>query len=234
MGPHLGRAGREGGPRRRISQSDERGLFMRKLLIIATAALLAVPAAASSAAPETRRAGADVIRMAFASFLHHPRDGGAPTLYFGAGLGFNLGDDHAFAGRGPCHRKEHRGRRFWSCSASARGVRVLPTGFYMDPLLQRAHIELERGGFRHAMDWIGKGDPSLGFGGGSRTALVAATNNARAAGRLFGHRFPAKHARSWSFLAELAFVHVQTDTTDIRLGRDGRLHVTVLMPAAGR
>ena len=207
---------------------------MRKLLALAIAALLAAPAAVSTAGPRVPDSGAELFRMAFTSFLRHPRDGGAPSVYFGAALGFNVGDDHGFAGRGPCHREERRGRKYWSCSASARGVRVLPTGFYMDPLLQAGHLEFEHKGYNHTVDWTGRGDPNLMYGGGSRSGAVSLSNRASATGRLFGYRFSSKRDRAFGFLAEAAFAWVATDSAEIWMDRDGRLHAHVLVPAGAK
>jgi hypothetical protein len=203
---------------------------MRKLMISALVAILALPAAASQAMPARSNTGLDVIRMALTSFLEHPRHG-APTMYFGAGLSWGLGDDQAFVGQGPCQRREHRGHKYWSCRASARGVRVLPTGYYMDPLLQTAHIEVSRGGFEHSVDWTGRGKPEISYGGTLGNAVVFAFNNARATGKLFGHRFSPRSAHAVSFLGEFAFASVVAPGLDVHVDDDGVMHVHALVPA---
>ena len=204
---------------------------MRKLVILAAAALLVAPLANANATTEPPTAGAELIRIALTSFLHHPNQG-PPSLIFGGGMSFDIGNDMAFAGRGPCHRKERRGRKFWACHASARGVRVLPTGFFMDPLLQVGHMELDRGGYHHRVDFVGDGEPEIVYGGTVAGGVVFLLNEADTAGKLFGHRVPTRRDRPLGFMVEIGFVDVLTvDGVRVRMGDDGRMHVHALIPA---
>lgn len=203
---------------------------MRKLSIAALVALLVIPAAGSQAAHARRDGGVDLFRFSLTSFLDGSR-GDSPTLYFGAGMSMQLGEDLAFAGRGPCRRVERRGRKGWSCRASARGIPVLPTGYYMDPLLQTAHIELSTQGYEHSVDWTGKGEPNISYAGDAGDAVVYAFNNASATGRLFGRRFSTKRDRASSFLGEFLWASARVDNVDFRLGDDGVMHVRAFFPA---
>jgi hypothetical protein len=203
---------------------------MRKLLITAVAALLVVPAAGSLAASRDDRTGAELHRVALTAFLHHSRSG-PPMLYFAGGMSFDLLDDVAFVGRGPCHREERRGRKVWACRASGRGTSVLPPDYYMDPLLQTAHLEVRRGGFDHVVDWTGKGEPDVHYGGGLGDAVVYAYNNATATGRLFGDRFSTKRAdHAMSLLGEFVFATVETNGLQVRMDDEGRVHVDAAFP----
>ncbi|HEY7875569.1 MAG TPA: hypothetical protein VIG64_10665 [Actinomycetota bacterium] len=203
---------------------------MRKTLLAALAAALVLPTSVQ-AMPVDR---ADVVthRYAITAFMDH--DGpGAPVLYFAGGMGFD-GQDFAFAGRGPCRRVEQRGRKVWRCRASARGVPVLPTGYYMDPLLQVAHMEHERQGFSHSVDWTGSGKPELSYGGNGRLTILSVTNGARASGRLFGKRFTAKGRHAFNFMGEGAFVWLATGGLRVSVADDGRVRAIARFPAGRR
>jgi hypothetical protein len=203
---------------------------MRKLAIAALVAVLLLPAAAQ--AIPVRDGGVDVVRLALTSFIDKPHRG-APTMYFGGAIAFNVGDDNAFVGYGPCVRKQRRGRHYWSCHASARGVPVLAPDFYMDPLLQTAHLQIRHKGFEHTIDWAGRGSPDVAYGGSVTSNTVFASNRADATGRVFGHRFSPKSYHASSFLAELVFGFVALPGMDVRVTPDGTVHVHSLVPVEG-
>ena len=117
-----------------------------------------------------------------------------------------------------------------TCHASATGVPVAPPFYYMDPLLQRAHVEFDHGGWHQTMDWQSDDLPRVRYGGNGKHTVVNVSSDADSSGRLFSHDYAERKDDVISFLLEALWANVTVDGAHVRVSPDGTVHLTATFP----
>ena len=202
----------------------------RTIGVLCLALLIAAPAAPGLAAPADRTPDAEAIQIALTVFLTKGH-GGPPTMYFGGSIAFDVLEAYGFAGRAKCHQHESHGSKQVSCVGLATGEEVAPPAYYMDPLLQRAHVEFDQGKWHHVMDWQSDELPETSQRVKPRHATVEAFVDSSSHGRICGRRFTQRRDQPLSVLIEAAFANVTVDGIHISRTPDGAVRVRATFPA---
>lgn len=192
--------------------------------------LIAAPVAPAWAAPSDRTPGAETIQIALTVFLTNDHRG-APTMYFGGSFAFDVLEAYGFAGRAKCHRHDSHGSREVACVGMATGEEVAPPAYYMDPLLQRAHVEFDQGRWHHVMDWESDELPEASQRVKPRHSTVQAFVDSSSHGRICGRRFTQRRDHPLSILIEGAFANVTVRGIHVSRTSDGAIHVRASFPS---
>ena len=204
---------------------------MRRTIGALAAALLLIPAGATLAAPAEEAPGAGTNQAALSLFLH--MDGHRlPVMYFAGAIAYDVAEVYGVAGKARCTVATRRGETVMVCSAIATPVQIAPTDFSMDPLLREAHVAFDQGRWHHIVDWTNDKGFEPDYGTDPKAAGVVAFAEAESSGTIFNYDFSQRRDHPFGLLIETVSARATVDGVRIRTAPDGRVHVTMTLPAS--
>ncbi len=108
--------------------------------------------------------------------------------------------------RGRCTKSKGKHFTLIVCEGRGKGKSIPFTDFSMDPAMQEAALTLRIGGYRHRVDWTGRGRaPVSGAGVSGDDRFIYASGgmyrDAKTAGKVFGRRMRSNSVWDWGEMA---------------------------------